>query len=248
MARTRRRTRAWLFGGLAAVALLGGLTAALIATGTIWPNRVGAAAYDVRGVDVSSYQGEIDWPVLAAQDLDFAWIKATEGSGTIDSRFAANWADARETDLLVGAYHFLSFDSPAETQAANIIATVPDEGTLPITVDVECYADYCTDPADAGQVRGILTPLLDLLEAHYGVPPVLYATGDAYERYLAGGYPDNPIWIRDVVAEPTLPDGRAWTVWQYSHRERLDGYDGDEPFIDLNVFAGTLDELAALAR
>ena len=236
-----------LFGAATAVAVLV-IGAVLVATGVVWPGRLFAAGHDVRGVDVSSYQGEIDWPVLAEQDIDFAWIKATEGSSTVDPRFAANWAGATRTGLLVGAYHFLSFDSPGETQADNVIATVPTDGTLPIAIDVEYYGSYVDDPPPAERVRAILTPLLDRLRAHYGVAPVLYATAAAYDRYLAGAYPDDPIWIRSVVLPPRLSDGRDWTIWQYSPRDRLPGYRGEERFIDLNVSALSRDELAALAR
>lgn len=66
----------------------------LVGTGVVWPGRVFASGHPVRGVDVSSYQGEIDWSVLAAQDLTFAWIKATEGSSSTDPRFATNWERA----------------------------------------------------------------------------------------------------------------------------------------------------------
>ena len=70
-----------------------------------------AERYPVRGVDVSSYQGEIDWPALSQQGLDFAFIKATEGSSDVDARFARNWEQAQKTDQRIGAYHFFSFDS-----------------------------------------------------------------------------------------------------------------------------------------
>lgn len=220
---------------------------ALAFGGVIWPGRVFATGHDVRGVDVSSYQGEIDWDVLAAQDIDFAYIKSTEGSSDVDEFFAANWAGAMSSDLLVGAYHFMSFDSPGETQADNIIANVPADGTLPITIDVEYYGAYFDAPPSRDQVTSILVPLLDRLEAHYGVTPVLYATAPAYSRYLTDAYAENPIWIRSVVLPPSLDDGRDWTIWQYSHRDRLDGYTGAEYFIDMNVSALTRDELAALA-
>lgn len=231
----------------ASIVVAAGLCALLVATGVLWPNRFFAAGYSVRGVDVSVYQGDIDWDTLADQDIDFAFIKATEGSGSQDSRFAENWQAARQTDLLVGAYHFLSFDSSGSTQADNIIATVPNEtGALPVVVDVECYADYCATMPTKQQVRDILDPLLADLEAHYGAPPIIYATSDYYDSYLRDGYGENPIWIRSVFTPPTLPDGRAWDLWQYSNREKLPGYEGDEDYIDLNVFRGTLDELKSL--
>ncbi len=222
---------------------------ALIATGVIWPNRLFASSYATRGVDVSSYQGAIDWDELSSEDIDFAIIKATEGSGSQDERFAHNWSDAHGTGLLVGAYHFMSFETEGATQAQNIIETVPRTmGMLPVTVDLEFYGDFFDNPPTLTRVRSILDPLLQELENHYGQAPIIYATPDAYDRYLQDGYPDNPIWIRSVAIPPQLSDGRAWTIWQYSNRDRLRGYDGKEYYIDMNVFAGTIDELRNLAN
>ncbi|MFI2361579.1 GH25 family lysozyme [Promicromonospora sp. NPDC019610] len=242
--RSALRTGLWTTAaGVAVVAVLG----ALVATGTVWPNRIPAAAYEVRGVDVSHYQGEIAWDVLATQDLDFAWIKATEGASHTDPRFAENWAAATGTDLLVGAYHFMSFESPGAEQAAHLASEVPaTPGTLPPVIDLEFYGPYFDDPPTPDEVCAILDPLVAGIEEHYGVPPIVYATEEAYDRYVAGRYPDLPVWIRSVAWPPRLSDGRDWTVWQYSNRDRLAGYDGAEPYIDLNVFAGTREELAHL--
>lgn len=196
--------------------------------------------YPIRGVDVSAYQGEIDWSVLAAQDIRFAFIKATEGSGFTDRMFAANWEGAKRAGLRVGAYHFFSFDSGGDTQADRFIAEVEKtEGMLPPVVDVEFYGDKEARPPAKEDVQRELGVLLARLEEAYGAKPILYATGKSYERYLKDTYPENPIWIRNIVSEPRLPDGRDWTFWQYTDRARLPGYQGEERFIDLNVFAGS---------
>ena len=100
-------------------------------------NAPSAKQYPVRGVDVSVYQGRIDWDTLAEQGISFAFIKATEGSGSEDPNFQRNWGQARQSGLRVGAYHFFSFDSGGDTQAENFIRAVePVEGMLPPVVDV----------------------------------------------------------------------------------------------------------------
>jgi lysozyme len=244
-----RRRRRYLILAAAALVVSAAVVGGLFASGVLWPTRGEAASYPVRGVDVSVYQGTIDWTVLGNEDIDFAIIKSTEGSGSQDSRFEANWEGARDTDLVVGAYHFMSFESPGETQAQNVIDTVPAEaGTLPVTVDLEYYGDFFDNPPSVDTVRDILDPLLAALEEHYGVPPIIYATQKSYDRYLQDAYPDNPVWIRSIATKPTLPDGRDWTFWQYSSRDRLPGYDGEEEFIDMNVFAGSLDDLRAATQ
>ena len=235
-----------------------GVAAALLAAaaaGLLWyfglfvPNAPSRSQYPVRGVDVSAYQGEIDWETLAGQGLRFAFIKATEGSSFTDERFAENYPAARAAGLAVGAYHFFSYDSPAEAQADHFIATVPQDGdALPPVIDIEFYGGYFRTPADAGAVREELEILIGRLAGHYGRPPILYATRRAYKLYLAGWFEDCPIWIRDVYTVPRLPDGRTPAFWQYSDRCRLPGYEGAEPCIDLNVFCGSEEEFAAFWR
>ncbi len=208
----------------------------------IW-NSPSEKHYPVRGVDVSSYQGEIDWQVLSGQNIRFAFIKATEGSTYTDRCFNANFEGAIAAGLRVGAYHFFSYDSSGSEQAAHFIDTVPiAERMLPPVVDVEFYGTYSDAPAAADHVLPELTVLLDTLEAHYGMKPLLYATGKAYNLYIAEHFPENGIWIRDILKKPSLSDGREWIFWQYTDREKLDGYNGKEQFIDMNVFYGSMDE------
>lgn len=209
-------------------------------------NFPSTAKYPVRGVDVSVYQGQIDWPTLAEQGISFAFIKATEGSASTDPNFQYNYAEARESGLRVGAYHFFSFDSRGETQAENFIRAVePFDGMLPPVVDVELYGEKKRHPPAREDVTEQLTLLLEQLENHYGMRPVLYATGRAYELYLAGAYEEYDIWMRNVYFAPRLKDGKEWTFWQYTDRGRLAGYAGEEAYIDINVYNGTKEQFAS---
>lgn len=213
------------------------------------PTARAAARYTVRGVDVSAYQGEIDWTALARQQLSFAYIKATEGSGWVDSRFAANWAGAQAAGLRVGAYHFLSYDSAGSSQADNFLAAVPrTPGMLPPAIDVEFYGDYIAAPPTYAQAHAVLDVLVARLTAACGVRPVLYATRRSYALYLRADDCGCAVWIRDVAAVPALPDGRPWAFWQYSARGFLPGYSGEERYIDLDVFCGTAAEFAAFGQ
>ncbi len=221
----------------------------LVYNGVILLNDPSAGQYPVRGVDVSSYQGEIDWERLSSQNISFAFIKATEGSSLVDRCFFDNYAQAQKTGLRIGAYHFFSYDSGGDTQAALFISTVEKtDGMLPPVIDLEFYDDYANDPPEQAAVREQLEIMLRELEAHYGMKPIIYATERSYSLYLAGGYEAYDIWIRDVLGTPRLSDGRRWTFWQYTDREQLEGYDGAERFIDMNVFDGTAEEFAQYAR
>ncbi len=236
----------WLLVGIAAL-LVVALCMGLFLLGVIRINTPSVVDYPVRGVDVSEYQGAIDWTVIERQNIQFAFIRATEGSGYVDATFAANWDAVAGTDILAGAYHFFSFDSGADTQAANFMAAVPvDRPMLPPVVDVELYGKHRQNPPEAEVVRQELSEMLRLLEDYYGVKPILYATQKAYILYLADHFEGHPIWIRDVFFTPHLPDEREWAFWQYSDKGQLDGYAGEEKYIDLNVYAGSPDEIGRL--
>lgn len=193
----------------------------------------------VMGVDVSHYQGEINWQQLENQNVSFAFIKATEGSGHIDEYAAANLEKAAETNIKVSAYHFFSFDSPGETQAENFISVVDEnEIDMPPVVDIEYYGDKFIDKPDVGQTAEILIPLLDKLEEHYGVKPIIYTTYTVYHKYKEC-FSDYPLWIRNVYCEPVFVN---WKFWQFSDKGELSGFNGEEKYIDLNVYNGSVEE------
>lgn len=227
----------WLIAAVLCCAILGTGYVWAVYHGYILLNNPSRSRYPIRGVDLSHYQGEVDWKVLSKQDIQFAYIKATEGSGHVDDRFAANWDNAGEADVKAGAYHFFSFDSPGESQAANFISCVAKrEGMLPPVIDVEYYADKKNNPPEPGPVREQLRIMIETLQEYYGMTPVIYSTEEVWERYLEGYFEEYPLWIRNVFAKPRI--SQPWTFWQYSNRGRLDGYEGGTRYIDLNVFCG----------
>ncbi len=215
----------------------------LVWNGIIQLNGHSADKYAVKGVDVSSYQGEIDWETLASEDIAFVFMKATEGSSFVDECFEYNFEEVQKTELAAGAYHFFSYDSEGVTQAENFIKTVqPFEGMMPPVVDLEFYGDKEKNPPDRKYVDVQLKAMLDTLEEHYKLKPIIYATEKSYELYLSGDYEEYDIWIRNVITKPELSDQRDWTFWQYTNRERLSGYSGKEKYIDVNVFNGSTKE------
>ena len=216
--------------------------------GIIWLNTPSKSKYPVRGVDVSSYQGDIDWETLSRQGIDFAFIKATEGSGYADTYFRNNYKNAADTDIRIGAYHFFSFDSPGKTQAENFIRTVPvTDDMLPPVIDLEYYGEHGVNPPDKEETRENLKEMSYLLYEHYGMRPIIYVTDITYERYIKGFFQDNDIWYRSIFRTAKLSDGRQWTFWQYSNRGRLKGYEGAEQYIDLNVFNGSIEDFEKYA-
>lgn len=197
--------------------------------------------YPVRGVDVSRYQGAIDWPALKADGVDFAYIKATEGGDWIDPEFAQNWAGAEAAGVVRGAYHFFTFCRPPEDQAAHALAVAPPEpGTLPMAVDVE-YSGNCRDYEGKDQINRDLARFIQIVTDSTGYAPVIYAVYDSYPDFVEGRYPDSPVWVQNILWEPSPPD-RDWAFWQYSVVARRDGVEGP---IDLNVFSGDREDFEA---
>lgn len=197
----------------------------------------------IKGADVSAYQGEIDWDILS-KNLDFVFVKATEGSSYTDDYFKANFSGAMSEGLLTGAYHFFSYDSSGRSQAEHFISTVGyHSGMLPPVIDVEFYGKYYKDPKPAEDVKAELTEMISALEEYYGVKPIIYCTAKA-KRLYGEIFGDCPLWIRNVYFSPVKND---WLFWQYSDTEELDGYSGDEKYIDMNVFNGDYEKLKGLA-
>jgi len=215
----------------------------LFLTGVLLLNNPSTTRYPIRGVDVSAYQGNVDWTLIKDQGISFAFIKATEGSSHTDSQFHTNYADAIDAGLRVGAYHFFSYDSPGLSQADHFIAEVPMvDDMLPPVIDLEFYGDYLKDPPQKTDVVTQLEVYVEKVRKAYGMDPIIYATMRSYNLYVKGEFLDCDVWIADTYSTPVLKDGREWRFWQYASRGRLQGYDGEERYIDVDVFNGTAEE------
>lgn len=196
--------------------------------------------YEVTGVDVSHYQGVINWDLLAADGHDFAFIKATEGKELKDKAFDANWYLAGLTGMRRGAYHFFRPEVAPDIQANNFFTSVTlSPGDLPPVIDVEHRGKL-----SAVQLVSRVKQLSLIIEAHYGVKPIIYTGQNFYNRFLAGQFDDYPLWLaRYDQNEPVTVCGRNYNFWQYTDRGKLPGVVGH---IDRNVFTGTHLDLAML--
>ncbi|QPC93981.1 GH25 family lysozyme [Mesorhizobium sp. INR15] len=195
--------------------------------------------YPIRGIDVSHHQGRIDWRRVAADDVAFAVIKATEGGDHVDDAFASNLQEARAAGLAVGAYHFFTFCRPGADQARNFISVVPhDQPLLPPVVDIE-FGGNCPQRPTSEQLNAELQAFLGPVEAMFGKPAIVYLTDEAADAY-SGRIAVRPLWRRSLVLQPDRDD---WVYWQYHNRGHVDGISGD---VDLNVLQGGAGVLASL--
>lgn len=197
------------------------------------------AGYSVHGIDVSAYQGHIDWPEVARHRVRFAFIKASEGATLRDARFARNWRDARDAGVLRGAYHYFQPNRDGQAQANLFARTVPlAPGDLPPVLDVEAANFH-----DVAVLRREVARWLRLVEARYGVRPILYSNHSFYQRHLAGHFDAYPLWLAHYeVTRPVLPRSK-WIIWQHSDESYVPGIRG---VVDFNVFQGSFAALQAL--
>ena len=195
--------------------------------------------YSVHGIDVSAYQGRINWPEVARHNVQFAFIKATEGVTLRDRHFRRNWDAARAAGVYRGAYHYFQPNYDGARQANLFTRTVPlAPGDLPPVLDVE-HAEF----HDVAAMRRNVSVWLRLVERHYGVRPILYSNYSFYKRHLAGHFDKYPLWLAHYeVSAPRLPREK-WIIWQHSDEAYIPGIRGT---VDFNVFQGNVKTLLAL--
>lgn len=171
----------------------------------------------LEGIDVSIYQGAINWPTVASSGKRFAFIKATDGTTSVDSRFADNWPASRDAGLFRAPYHYAHPGRDAVTQAVHFYSQVGalGPGDLGPALDLE-QSDG--QPKDA--VLKWALAFLDKVEELFGRPAIVY-TGGFWKFELgnpaASPVATRPLWLAQYAANATLPAAwKAWTFWQYS--------------------------------
>lgn len=248
----RRRTKlAWWIGGTFVIVLYIYFFYSFFVspTGFRWRALYGDANYpegfEIHGIDISHYQGIIDWDELRTGMIEgcpirFIVIKATEGSTKIDERFNDNFYQAREYGFIRGAYHFWSNKSSARAQAYYYLSKVQlDEGDLPPVLDVEHKPK---DKSVEDFQRDVLT-WLHIVEDKYHVKPIIYTYYKFKELYLnAPVFEDYPYWIAHYYVDKVEYKG-PWKFWQHTDVGRLPGIKG---YVDFNIYNGSYYDMKKL--
>jgi lysozyme len=217
----------------------------LYALGVLQLNYPDSLRYPVRGIDISHYQHKINWKKLQSENIDFIFIKATEGVKYKDDKFNLYWKKARENNYCVGAYHFYLACKPGIPQADNFISAVPyQDNSLPPVIDLE-HEGSCWDKKLTKDIVSEIHIFLKKLEKKYKKKPIIYTTNRIYNRFVKGTKLESyPVWIRSIYQTPRLNDNH-WQFWQYSSRGKIKGIDGHT---DLNVFNGSRKEFYKLCK
>lgn len=218
-------------------------------TGFRWRALYGDAeypeGYEIHGIDISHYQGKIDWEqlknaMIKGCPVRFVIIKSTEGSSRLDENFRENFNQARDFGFIRGVYHFWSNKSTAREQAYYFLDQVHlTDGDLPPVLDIE------HKPADKSVEdfqRDVLT-WLHIVEDKYHVKPIIYTYYKFKEQYLSAPvFEDYPYWIAHYYVDKVQYKGK-WKFWQHTDVGKLPGIKG---YVDFNIYNGSYYELKQL--
>jgi lysozyme len=190
----------------------------------------------VVGIDVSQYQGQIQWnkvkTIEGAFPIEFVFIRATAGKDKVDPQFAQNWKESKHNKLLRGAYHFYRPNENSIAQATLFIRTVAlQKGDLPPILDIESFPK--NQPMDS--LKAGLRRWLTKVDQHYGIKPIIYTNERYYEDFLKDDFSDFQFWIANYnfFAETMQDD---WLFWQFTEKATIDGIEGN---VDVNLYNGT---------
>lgn len=206
--------------------------------------RTCADGATLRGIDVSKYQGDIDWGRVRNAGIEFAFIRVSDGTATLDPKFNRNWANAKAAGVVRGAYQFFRPSQDPIAQANRLIAAVGElQATdLPPVIDVEV-----TGGLSATAVRSKIDRWIVHVERELGRRPIIYSGSYFWRDRVRGGaaYEKHPFWIAQYTSLcPRLPSPwRRWAFWQNSDEGRVTGIVGP---VDTNFFNGTRAQLADL--
>ena len=242
---------AWWIGGTAVIVLYVFLFYHFFVgpTGFRWRALYGDAeypeGYEIHGIDISHYQGKIDWEqlknaMIKGCPVRFVIIKSTEGSSRLDENFRENFNQARDFGFIRGVYHFWSNKSTAREQAYYFLDQVHlTDGDLPPVLDIE------HKPADKSVEdfqRDVLT-WLHIVEDKYHVKPIIYTYYKFKEQYLSAPvFEDYPYWIAHYYVDSVEYRGE-WKFWQHTDVGKLPGIKG---YVDFNIYNGSYYELKQL--
>lgn len=184
---------------------------------------------EVMGIDVSSYQGEIDWPAVASTGVGFAYIKATEGTGFTDTHFRRNWDGAKAAGVTPGAYHYFTLCSSGEEQAADFLAAAPpDDSALPPALDLE-FDGACEEKPEAAAVQAEIDAFTAVVEEAWGRRLVIYSSSDWRSHYGLPVTDARPDWLFAAAKRPGQED---WALWQLRFDGSVAGITGP---VDIDV-------------
>jgi lysozyme len=200
----------------------------------------------IQGIDISHYNGAVDFGKLAADGVVFAYVKASEGKLTKDPLYLTNYAGLKQNQIARGAYHFFYPQLDAQAQASNFLSVVPNlvPGDLPPVLDVEMSGEQTPSAIAAG-----IQKWLDSVQQNLGRTPMIYTSASFWNTALGGtsAFADYPLWVAQYTSKPSpnIPSGFSdYLFWQYSESGSAPGVAGN---VDMDWVKGSPADLNQLA-
>lgn len=196
------------------------------------------------GVDVSYYQGTVDWKKVKAAGRSFAFVRVSDGVDHPDTKFSTNWRAMKTAGITRGFYQFFRPAKDVTAQVNLLVSKVTSAGglkvgDLPPVLDLES-----TGGLAASTVVSRAKSWLAKVEAKYHVKPIIY-TAAFMSEVIGENFAGYPLWVANYGATcPSMPSGFTdWQFWQDSDSGTVNGVTGK---VDTNFFNGNADALAAL--
>jgi len=197
------------------------------------------------GIDVSHFQGEINWEEIKENNISFAYSKATEGHTYVDPKFHENWKNMTTAEISKGAYHFYTTDSDGNNQALHYINTIKEikKGDLPPVLDLEqggLKAEVTVEEYQKEVINWLST-----VEKELGVKPIIYTNNPFANKYLNKPHFANyTLWIAEYGVKeaktPTAWKDTGWAIWQRTESGSIEGEVGN---VDHDITKVSLESL-----
>ena len=207
----------------------------------------GASTSMLKGIDVSHYQGTVNWKEVAANGIAFTFVKATGGTSFVDPQFKNNWHGSRSSEVIRGAYHFFYPSEDPVKQANHFLDTMGalQPTDLPPVLDIEILDN--TSPAVL--IENSLQ-WLDTVEKATGRIPMVYTDVAFGNQYLSDSrFQKYGLWIAEygpaVRSVPSPWASSGWNFWQYSQSGNIPGIAG---VADTDYFAGNRESLVDFVK
>ena len=192
--------------------------------------------YPITGIDISEHTGKIDFDLILKQNIDFIYLKATEGATYLDPKFNTNYSNAFKTKIPLGFYHFFRFNKDGGIQANNFLNNIKGKKTsLPLVIDVEEWGNTSSKPK--AEVITHISKFIKIVESKTGSKVMIYSNESSYKKYIKNYFDSNDIWICSFSKKPNID--KNWTIWQHSHKGKFNGANG---WVDINTFNGNREE------
>ena len=236
------------------------LVASLAATALLLASAPAPAAIPrLPGIDVSRFQGQIDWESVAADGIRFAFVQASRGSGRdctvassecgADGFYDFNHLEAKAAGVRVGAYHrafvggrgLRGVTADAKAEARTFITAVGEPGPRDLRPALDLEAPFAD--LSPTELRIWARTWLQAVRRAFAVKPIIYTSPTSWTALgnrASFARKGHALWIAHWgVPKPNVPadnwGGRSWRVWQHTSDGRIDGITGR---VDLDWLRG----------